>query len=121
MSVFDEDLAAAADDLLSLAGNPVSYQRAAGGDPLEFDAYRTGELSSSTDTDGLVHINFDECDYTFAIASLAGHKPQAGDVITETINSVACRFEVLPITKRTCFAWNDPRHTQAIVHVKRIT
>jgi hypothetical protein len=119
MSAFDEALAAAADDILEVAGNAVSYQKASGGAPIETTAYRTNEVRQSMDDAGFVHISISECDFTLPLAEL-GQVPKAGDTITETIGEVAHRFEVLPIDRRTSFTWFDPQHTQVTVHAKRI-
>lgn len=120
MSAFDDDLAAAAGDLLGLAGNTVSYQPIAGGAPIGLTAYRVGEMRQVIGEDGMVHITFDECDYTMTVDSLDGATPKAGDVITEEISGVEYRFEVLPVSKGAFFTWVDPGHTQLTVRVKRI-
>ena len=118
MSDLDDALADAADSVLSIAGNAITYTPK-GGSPIETTGYRTGEAQQSVDVGGVVRVLVDECDYTVPFADL-DDEPRRGDQIVETIHGVEHRFEVLPVDKSQCFVWVDPKRTQVLIHVKRV-
>jgi hypothetical protein len=58
-------------------------------------------------------------DWTITASEL-GITPRQGDRITETLNSVALTYEVLPIDKRPCFESLDTANLLLKVHTKKV-
>lgn len=56
-------------------------------------------------------------DYDFGSGAAT---PRPGDRISETIGSVACTFELMPIGTRPAGEWADVNGTRWLVHTKKV-
>ena len=112
------------DTLAADAGSSLSYTRA-GGATVALTC-RAGRSQFSADDRAPKRVEWAERDYLIEVADFAAAfgssvKPSNGDRIAETINGVACVFEVKPPSGETGWRFSDNTRTVYRVHTKRVS
>lgn len=100
------------------AGVSVTYTRK--GQSITVSAAILGRAVFSSNLDGGARIEFGDRDYLIAVDDLTFGAPQLGDRITESVDGVACVFEVMtPATGEPAWRYSDPGRTLWRIHVKQ--
>lgn len=101
------------------AGASVTYTRGATSLPLTAEVGRT--VFRSAAAAGGVRLEWGDRDYVIPAAALTLGEPAEGDRVAETVNGVACVFEVQrPDTGEPAWRFSDPTRTAYRLHVKQV-
>ena len=121
MAAVDDDFAAIESLEDELFGDDITYAR--GDNSVPITAVVSEQKREVVDAQGLlvtITSRAYECNAADLVLDGGQVSPQAGDLITETIDGTEFTFETMPLGRETCYEWLDSQHRRIVIHTKRI-